>query len=288
MSSRVERRQHRHAHQHRVVLAVVDRQRAGAAELQPVGIALVAVVAGDQQRGEVVDPFPDQAVQVVHAVARWRGCSPARGSACVGRTRVPGEDALAPRRIVAGIAARFVGRRRVFPFVPASAGARLRASQYASRREPADPRHRLLAAARRRRASPARPVREVARLRRRPPATRPRRHSRMRVHEREELAVGDRLAHQREAARRARAVFASSYASAVRERRRPAARRSATPVAAVPRRGERGSSDATREPATRCTHAQCPSDAVAARPRARVATSSFVTRPPGLPQLLST
>src|SRR6185437_13268401 len=47
---RLQRGEHGDAHQHRVVLLLLQADRAGAAELQHVGIALVAAVAGDQQR----------------------------------------------------------------------------------------------------------------------------------------------------------------------------------------------------------------------------------------------
>ena len=60
------------AHQYGVVLGVVHRQRAGAAKAVLVGITLVAVVGRDQQRGKIVGPFPDQAVQVLHAIDIWR------------------------------------------------------------------------------------------------------------------------------------------------------------------------------------------------------------------------
>src|SRR4029078_1467574 len=63
-----ERRQHRYAHQHRVLLAIGDRERAGPAEAAEVGIALVAVVGGHEKRRIVVGPFPDDAVQVPHAI----------------------------------------------------------------------------------------------------------------------------------------------------------------------------------------------------------------------------
>src|SRR3569832_123273 len=64
---RVEGRQQRDAHEHRITVAIDDVERARAAELEHVGVALRAAVAGDEQRVGVVHPFPHQAVHVAHA-----------------------------------------------------------------------------------------------------------------------------------------------------------------------------------------------------------------------------
>src|SRR4029079_10762100 len=61
---RLHARQQSNSHQRRVVLLVLHREPAGTAEAQRVGIALLAIVAGDQHAGEVVDPFPGHVVQV--------------------------------------------------------------------------------------------------------------------------------------------------------------------------------------------------------------------------------
>ena len=139
-----------------------------------VGVALIAVVGRHQQRRKVVGPFPDQAVQVVHAVG-VRRLRPTAANACVRRPRIPGQDAFAPAGSAARIGAPLVGGGRVLPLRPLGSRAPC-ASQYALRREPADPRHGLLRQRRGRRAAPARPNATGSALRRTRRRTRSRRH----------------------------------------------------------------------------------------------------------------
>src|SRR6186997_648175 len=61
--ARLHARQQGYAHQRLVPLLVLHRQPARTAEAQRVRIALLAIVAGDQHAGEVVDPFPGYVVQ---------------------------------------------------------------------------------------------------------------------------------------------------------------------------------------------------------------------------------
>src|SRR5690606_22289933 len=63
----LEAGQHGDAHQHRVVFAILHAGRARAAEHHLVGAALRAVVARDHERIVVLDPLPDETVEIMYA-----------------------------------------------------------------------------------------------------------------------------------------------------------------------------------------------------------------------------
>src|SRR5262249_61337251 len=91
-----------------------DGARAAEALLR--GVALRAAVAADEQGIEVVDPFPDEAVQVAQAMDV--GGAADGGQRARGRGLVPAEDALLPFRILAGVGPGLVGGSGRFPFEP--------------------------------------------------------------------------------------------------------------------------------------------------------------------------
>ena len=72
---RAKRRQKGDARQHGIAVAIDDADGASAAEFQQVGIAPGTAVACDEQRIEIVDPFPDDAVQVAPAVGIRRAAA---------------------------------------------------------------------------------------------------------------------------------------------------------------------------------------------------------------------
>ena len=162
LSAAVEGRQQRDAHEHRVAVAVDDVDGAGAAEFQQVGIALRAAVARDEERVEVVDPFPDEAVQVAHAVQR-SASPPTGGQRAAAGLLVPGEDAARamPGRAAHRRASRPLRRRTPTP--ARSAAARLR-SRRTPRRRTSSPRSPARPARRRARAPAALPLQQVARI----------------------------------------------------------------------------------------------------------------------------
>ncbi|KGD18229.1 hypothetical protein DO70_4474 [Burkholderia pseudomallei] len=81
-----------------------------------VRVALRAAVAADEKGVEIVDPFPDQPVQVAQAIDVRRAAD-ARQHARR-RLLVPRQDLSAPQRIVARVGARRVGGGRILPFEP--------------------------------------------------------------------------------------------------------------------------------------------------------------------------
>ena len=237
----------------------------------------------DQQRGEVLGPFPHQAVQVLHAVGvgrlqagarqrlRWTGASTRRG--CVRARPDP--------------CARRGGFRRPPPRIPIRPGRQARALRLAVglRGEPADLHHRLLR------------QRLRAELRRRRPSARGSAARRTRWR-RGRAAIADAPARTRGT----RALVTGLRISANGAMRTPPLRvlvlaaRYVNAAARQPdvtraRRRRRGRRRAARAAAGRRARAHRLSGLRRRWPAsaARIAAaSSLVTRPPGLPQLLST
>ena len=112
--ARLHARQHRDAHEDRVVFLLLHRECAGAAEAQSIRIALLAVVAGNEHRAQVVDPFPDDAVQVLNAVVVGGGAADVRQRPAAG-SRVPVEDLLSPACVGSRIRARSRWRQLRIP-----------------------------------------------------------------------------------------------------------------------------------------------------------------------------
>ena len=135
-------RQHRDAHHHGVVVLLFETQRAGAAEPVAVRIALLAAVVTDHHGTGILDPFPHHSVQVTDAeIVRRRRAD--HGQRAARRLRIPVENLLPPRRILAGVGPRGAGSGREFPFVPSR---QPRPARFAicTRGEPAHLRDRLL------------------------------------------------------------------------------------------------------------------------------------------------
>ena len=110
-------RQHRDAHQHGVVLLLSQRERAGAAEPLRSG-SPCSRLSSLTSMAPSPRPIPRPGRAGRARRSSWRGDAPTAGSAPRAGRRVPGEDALAPRRIVARVGRGRAGRGRELPFVP--------------------------------------------------------------------------------------------------------------------------------------------------------------------------
>ncbi len=62
--SGLERAEQRDPHQHRIVFFLFHGDRTCTAKLQLIRSALFAVIATDQERIKIIDPFPDQTVNI--------------------------------------------------------------------------------------------------------------------------------------------------------------------------------------------------------------------------------
>ena len=80
--TRLEGAQKRDSHQDGVIFPIFETERTGAAELEFVGIALIAAVAAHDQSIEVIDPLPDESMQILpnHRCKDGRQNAPTRTS----------------------------------------------------------------------------------------------------------------------------------------------------------------------------------------------------------------
>src|ERR1700730_11389120 len=100
--TRLERTQECDPHQYGIAFPVLETQRTGTAELEFVRIALLTAVATDQERVEILDPLPDEPMQILNSIVVRRSQSHA-GQWPAGGLSVPVQNPRLPLCVAARI-----------------------------------------------------------------------------------------------------------------------------------------------------------------------------------------